>query len=289
MDVDGLPAHHVRPVAPQLPGNKGRGHVHFVHQRPPGGVDEQDPVFHLGDGLGVDKAHVLGGGRAMEADHVRRGQQLLQRHLLAGKGGMLVPGIPQHPHAEGQPHGRHPRPDGPAAHHAQGLPLQGHGRPLPPAELRAGGPGPLADAGGALIRPAGHLQQESKHALRHAPGGVAGHVAHGDAQGPGGLHVHHVVPRGENADHLQGSGPLQGVDGQLHLVGQHHVRPPKPLGHQRRVRPIVEGQGAQRPPGAQVQLLHLQGLCVQDHDLHRFSPFFVTFSPIVAPRGGGVK
>ena len=28
--VDGLPAHHVRPVASQLPGGQGRGHITFL-------------------------------------------------------------------------------------------------------------------------------------------------------------------------------------------------------------------------------------------------------------------
>ena len=77
-----------------------------------------------------------------------------------------------------------------------------------------------------------HLQQEGDHALGDGAGGVAGHVAHGDIQSPGGLHVHHVVACSQDADHLERCSPLERVTVQLHLVedGDLRLRQPPPSG-----------------------------------------------------------
>ena len=104
-------------------------HCPFVHQGAPGGVEQDGPRLHPGQGLRPDQPPGGGGGRAVEADHVAFGQQGIQRDELHPVAGVLRPagaGPGQHPHPERlrQPRGLPPDVAVPAD--AEGLAVQLH-------------------------------------------------------------------------------------------------------------------------------------------------------------------
>src|SRR5699024_10288788 len=88
---------HTREFAAAQSGNEGVG----VDEAAAAGVHQDGVVPHLGNGFGVDEVVGFGGQRAVQADEVRRPQQLVQLHVAhdAFQVGVVVLVVGQHRHA----------------------------------------------------------------------------------------------------------------------------------------------------------------------------------------------
>ena len=68
-----------RPAAAMVPGRSASTSADFVHQGPPGRVDQDRTRLHGGQGGGIDEVAALIVERGMQAHEIRRGQQLVER------------------------------------------------------------------------------------------------------------------------------------------------------------------------------------------------------------------
>ena len=268
----GLHPKGVGPVITQMAALEAVSHGGLLHQGSPGGVQQDGPRLHFGQGIGVDEAPGGGGGRAVEADDIALGQQGVQIHKghpVIGVGGADGAGPDQHPHPEGlgQPGGL--AADVAVAADAEGLAVQLH-------------LGQDAVGGGHLqlpvavpdrpVLPLGALadgQQQAESHLGHAVGGIGRHIGHADPVPAAGRQVQVVGAGGDDPHPLQVGAP--GEDLLIHpaLVQHHQLSIPDPLGDL-----IVGGADIfgdvrhQGPQGRPVQVAGLHDIALQNNQLH---------------------
>ena len=268
----GLRPKGVGPVIAQMAALQAGSHGGLIHQGAPGGVQQDGPRLHLGQGVGTDQPPGGGGGGTVEADDVALGQQGVQIHKghpVASVGRAHRPGPDQHLHPKGQGQPGGLTADVAVAADAEGLAVQLHlgqdavggrhfqlpvavpNRPVLP--LRA-----LADG-----------QQQAEGHLGHAVGGIGRHIGHADPVPPAGRQIQIVGAGGEDPHPLQ-VGAL-GQDFLIHpaLVQHHQLGVPDPPGNL-----IVGGADVlgdirhQGPQPRPVQVPRLHDVALQNNQFH---------------------
>ena len=211
--------------AGDMAGLDGGLEVRFDHEATAGAVDDSDPFFRLGDGLGVDQVARGICERRVQGDDVGARQQLVERHLLHVEvAGALVGEIGiegDDPHLQAVGTLGHDRADIAAADDAEGLARELHAHE---ARLL-----PFAGLGGFVG--GGNLAGEREHHGDRMLGrgdGVAVRRVHDDdaALGRRG-HIDVVDADAGAADHLQircggkdlGGHLCRGAHGEAVIVG----------------------------------------------------------------------
>ena len=182
-------------------------------QSAPGGVDQDDAVFHQGDGTLVDQVPGMAGQRAVEADQVAAPEQLLQRDIgdpVQSVFGVRV--IGQHLHAEAPADTGHSQADLAGAHDTGGLAME-----VDPGQTVEGEVVFTAfDIGlmGVAVGGQGQGHGVFRHRLRR----VARHPQHRDIVALGGLQIHMVVARAAQQNQFDAA-IGQGIDHSCAQVG----------------------------------------------------------------------
>ena len=275
---DRLHRNHIQPGGVHPPAVQRVGQVLLHHQRPAPVVDENDPRLHPFNALPVDEALGLRGQRAVQADHVRLCQQLLQRHIvgngLALRAGAAAAG--QYLHAHGRRHAAQRPANAAEPYNAHGFARQPEDGRFPEAEIRASGPFSLMHQPVVQAHAAADLQQQRHGVLGHLLGAVGGHVAHRNAPLPGRFQIHHVVAGGQHPDKLQVRGRGDGRPRQGRFVGVHRFGIPNAGAYERlivHVGAVVHRHIPQRFQALPAQVTRVFRMAVQYHDFH-VAPLF---------------
>lgn len=188
-----LHGNHVQARREDLAVGQRLGEILFHNQRPAAVVQNDYAVLHSGDGVAADDALGGGGQRTVQRNHVRLGEQLVQRHVLAEPAALLrLPAvvIGENTHAHGRGDARRGASDAAEADHAQGLARQFDLRRVPKAEIRAVFPAALVYGLTVMRHAVADLHQHRNGKLGHRVRSIGGNVAH----------RHVVVVRGGDID-----------------------------------------------------------------------------------------
>ena len=220
----------------------------------------------------------------MEGDRVAFPEQGVQVHPAAAlRGRPLGAAVQQDVHPQGQAQPGHLPACVAESHNAQGLSRQLHRQQGAVALLHRlaplAGPGQVA---GALDLVA-QAQQQRQGVLGHGGLAVVGHVAHGDAQLPGGAGVNGVVPGGQGACVTQLGQPGKLLPSQNNSVEDYRLGALEAFHHQRGRGFLVDGQAAQPFQGFPGKVPRVGGASVQNNNVHSVALLSVTI--IMPPPG----
>ena len=85
-----LLAHHVNRCGAKLSTVQSIGQRLFVHQRPPGGVDEHGTILHFCDGIRVDDLFGFREQGTVQGHDIGAGKQCIQIHILGDLAALLA-------------------------------------------------------------------------------------------------------------------------------------------------------------------------------------------------------
>ena len=201
----GLHIHHIQSGAAHFAALQRPGKGGFLNQRPPGGVQDQNPVLHFFNGLTADNVVSGGKQRRMERDHIGFRQQRVQIHIAADGFALRAgPGAGgQHPHIQCPGQTAHRPANAAKADDAHGLPLQLNDRSIPEAEVLAPAPAAFLHRLVVVAYMTGELHQQRQRELGNGGGAVLGHVGDGDAPLCRRIRVNDIVARGQRPDVAQ--------------------------------------------------------------------------------------
>ena len=166
-------------------------------QGAPGGVDQNNPILHFCDGVGVDQVPGVRGQGAVEADQVAAAEQIIQGDK--GEPVQILPGVGivgQHLHAEALANSGHGQADLTGAYDAGGLVVEVHPHQSGEGKVVL----PALDIGLVGVTVGGEGQGHG--VFRHRLRGVAGDPQHRNLVAGGGLQVHIVVTSTAHQDDL---------------------------------------------------------------------------------------
>ena len=238
----------------------------LIHQTATADVDQQGARFHQIQLPLANQVAGVGGERAVQADHIRALQQLVERQaILVMAATDLALGVTyRHPHSLGPLAERLTQ--GSLADDAKLLAVQIHDVVIEEAELAALLPAPLQQR----LAPAEEVARQGQHqchgVFRHRGARVVADVAYPDVGGAARLQIHVVAAGSGERDEFEFRqlGQLGGAD--AHLVDDGDAGIFQPLDHLFRGRagitlPVVGKVGMMQGDA------RIQGIAVEKHNL----------------------
>ncbi len=246
---------HVDSGAAQAPVPQGAGEGRRVHESAAGGVDQHRIIRHQVQLPGTNKATGLGREGAMQADHIRSGQEFIH--------GDPVRAVVFAARAAGDPDA-HPERLAGAGHrasqlaqadNAEGSSVQLTYRKVQETELGAAAPCSVRHQPLISLEPPGEAQEEREHVLGHRSRAVCRDVADPDAAAGGDFEIDVVGASGREAHEFQLLCAFQDAGIENQFVGDHDTGVRDPPGQVFGVRDRpgrqLEGQGFQ---GGEIQV-----------------------------------
>ena len=160
---------HVQPHACQLAGNEPLNEGIRLDKAAPGRIHQQHALLHLRNRLFIHNISGVICQWTVQADDIRPGQQLRQRHVLHIQTAVRERVVGYHMHTKPLTDGDHGLTDLASADDARRLPVQILAHKAVDVHVKIPG---------SRVRPMGktvHRQQQRRRILRHRLGRIAGH------------------------------------------------------------------------------------------------------------------